>query len=129
MLGFILFCLLSSAGWLIPSASDGVPALERLGLLYGVVGVLFAARRWRVERLGLRWVWLALAGVGLFGVPIVFFEWAAGGVSGTGGSVAFAVVPVVVVMVVAFAGDDGGGEAVIGSGFGWVGWSVAASAV
>jgi hypothetical protein len=71
-LAFFLFCLLSSAGWLIPhGVPDVLPGVEREGLLLGVAGVLFFVKlvRWR----GSNWR-LALGGVGLFGVPIVFFE-------------------------------------------------------
>jgi drug/metabolite transporter (DMT)-like permease len=101
-LAFFLFCLLSSAGWLIPpGVSDEVPGVEREGLLFGVVGVLFGLKgvRWR----GLDWR-LVMGGVGFFGVPVVFFEWAAGSLSGVSRSVGFAMVPLVVVLVVASTG-------------------------
>lgn len=107
-LAFFLFCLLSSADWLIPSVvSDGLPVLERESLLFGVVGFLFCVRRvrWR----GLDWrrvLSLVLGGVGFFGVPVVFLEWAAGSLSGVSRSVGFAMVPIVVVLVVASAGGS-----------------------
>ena len=102
MVGFVLFCLLLSAGWLIPP-TDGVPALQRLGLMYGLLGLVFGVRGFR----GRRWVLLALTGVGLLGIPAVFLEAAVGMVSGASASAGFAFVPVVVIMVVAFSGDGG----------------------
>ena len=107
-LAFFLFCLLSSAGWLIPhGVPDVLPGVEREGLLLGVAGVLFDVKpvRWRGSNWRLVWR-LALGGVGFFGVPIVFFEWAAGSLPGVSRSVGFAMVPVVVVLVVASAGGS-----------------------
>ena len=46
------------------------------------------------------WRWRAL---GLFGVPVVFFEWAAGSLPDVSRSAGLAMVPVVVVLVVASA--------------------------
>lgn len=111
-LAFAVLCLLSSADWLIPAAtSDGLPPLERHGLLYGAVGLLgasFSARQQRNTRRELHWLQLVFGGVSFFGVPIVFFEWSGGSLSGTSRSVGFAAVPMVVVMVVASAwGQDG----------------------
>ena len=101
--GFILFCLLSSAGWLIPPIADPVPTLERLGVVYGLLGLFFGVRGFG-ER---RWVWLALTAMGLIGVPAVFLEVALGTISGASASAGFAFVPIVVIMVVAFSGDGG----------------------
>ncbi|WP_179583904.1 hypothetical protein [Tunturiibacter gelidoferens] len=82
-----------------------MPALESQGLRYGLIGfVAFLLVRGRVRfgRVGLR---VAAAGVGFFGVPMVVGEWARVGVPEISRSALFAMVPVVVVMVVA-AGDE-----------------------
>jgi len=101
--GFILFCLLSSAGWLIPPMADPVPTLERLGMVYALLGLFFGVRGFR-ER---RWVWLALTAMGLIGVPVVFLQAALGTISGASASAGLAFVPIVVIMAVAFSGDGG----------------------
>jgi hypothetical protein len=95
---------LSATSWIVPR-SEGLPTLELQGIRYGLIGVfafLEARGRVRFGRVGLR---VAAAGMGFFGVPIVVGEWARFGVPETSRSALFAMVPVVVVMVVA-AGDE-----------------------
>jgi drug/metabolite transporter (DMT)-like permease len=110
---FAALCILSGTSWMIPDeVSEGLPRLEQQGLLFGVIGVIafFVAGRgvW-FQWMSLRFVWLVAAGVAFFGVPIVVVEYARGSVPAISRSALFAMVPVVVVMVVA-AGDVTGRE-------------------
>jgi drug/metabolite transporter (DMT)-like permease len=110
---FAALCILSGTSWAIPAdVSEGLPQLEQQGLLFGVIGViaLFVAGRgvW-LQWMSLRFVWLVAAGVAFFGVPVVVAEYARGSVPAISRSALFAMVPVVVVMVVA-AGDVTGRE-------------------
>ncbi|MBB5315697.1 hypothetical protein [Tunturibacter empetritectus] len=103
-IAFAAVCVLSATSWVVPRA-EGLPALELQGLRYGLIGfVAFLLVRGRVRfgRVGLR---VAAAGVGFFGIPMVVGEWARVGVPEISRSALFAMVPVVVVMVVA-AGDE-----------------------
>jgi hypothetical protein len=103
-IAFAAVCVLSATSWIVPR-SEGLPTLELQGIRYGLIGVfafLEARGRVRFGRVGLR---VATAGMGFFGVPIVVGEWARFGVPETSRSALFAMVPVVVVMVVA-AGDE-----------------------
>ncbi|MBB5338513.1 hypothetical protein [Tunturiibacter gelidoferens] len=103
-LAFAALCILSATSWVVPRA-EGLPALELQGLRYGLIGLvafLFVRGRVRFGRVGLR---VAAAGMGFFGVPMVVGEWARVGVPEISRSALFAMVPVVVVMVVA-AGDE-----------------------
>jgi hypothetical protein len=89
-----------------------LPPLERQGLVFsgiGLAALLFAGRAPWFRSGGLRWVRLAAAAVGFFGVPIVVAEYVRGSVPGISRSALFAMVPVVVVLVVA-AGDRKEGE-------------------
>jgi hypothetical protein len=61
------------------------------------------------RNIGLRYVRLAAAAVGFFGVPMVVAEYARGSVPAISRSALFALVPVVVVMTVA-SGESAGGE-------------------
>jgi hypothetical protein len=112
-IAFAGLCVLSGTSWAIPpEMSDGLPPLERQGLLFGVIGlvaVVFGARgRW--PRNGVAWyARLGAAAVGFFGVPVVVVEYARGGVPAISRSALFALVPVVVIMVVA-AGEQTGRE-------------------
>jgi hypothetical protein len=101
---FAAVCVLSAISWIVPR-SEGLPTLELQGIRYGLIGLaaLFAARR-RV-RFGSAGLQVAAAGVGFFGMPMMVGEWARAGVAETSRIALFAMVPVVVVMVVA-AGDD-----------------------
>ena len=101
---FAAVCVLSATSWIV-RRSEGLPALELQGIRYGLIGLVafFVARgRVRFGSVGLR---VAAAGVGFFGVPMVVGEWARVGVPEISRSALFAMVPVVVVMVVA-AGDE-----------------------
>ncbi|WP_433964214.1 hypothetical protein [Tunturiibacter gelidiferens] len=103
-IAFAAVCILSATSWVVPRA-DGLPALELQGVRYGLIGLvafLFVRGRVRFGRAGLR---VAAAGLGFFGVPMVVGEWARVGVPEISRSALFAMVPVVVVMVVA-AGDE-----------------------
>ena len=110
---FAVLCVLSGTSWAIPpKMSDGLPPLEQQRLLFGVIGLaalLFAGRRaWSRSRV-LQYARLAVAAVGFFGVPMVVVEYVRGSVPAISRSALFALVPVVVVMVVAF-GDTAGRE-------------------
>jgi len=112
-IAFAALCILSGTFWLIPdSMTSEVPPLERQGLVFGGVGlaaVFFAGRVLR-NRIGdLQWVWLAVAAMGFFGVPIVVAGYVRGSVPAISRSALFAMVPVVVVLVVA-ASDRAEGE-------------------
>src|SRR3954447_21370329 len=104
---FVLLCLLSGSSWAVPAElSGGLPPLEQQGLLFGVIGVagvLFAGprRMWSGSRWSEYWK-LAAVAVGFFGIPIVVAESARGSVPAIGRAALFALVPVVVVMAVAF---------------------------
>lgn len=103
-IAFAAVCVLSATSWIVPR-SEGLPALELQGIRYGLIGAVafFEARgQVRFGGVGLR---VAAAGVGFFGVPMAVGEWARFGVPEISRSALFAIVPVVVVMVVA-AGDE-----------------------
>ena len=104
-----VLCILSGTSWVIPGGmANELPPLERQSLLFGGVGsvaLVFAGRRLWFQIGRLRWILLAAAAVGFFGVPIVVAEYVQGSVPATGRSALFAMVPVVVVLVVA-AGDE-----------------------
>jgi drug/metabolite transporter (DMT)-like permease len=110
---FAALCILSGTSWAIPDeVSEGLPRLEQQGLLFGAIGViaLFVAGREVLFRIGnLQWMRLVAAGVAFFGVPVVVAEYARGSVPAISRSALFAMVPVVVVLMVA-AGDVTGRE-------------------
>jgi len=112
-LAFVVLCVLSATSWAIPrEMSDELPALEQQGIVFGVVGVialLFAGRRGWSRNSGLAYGRLGAAAVGFFGAPMVVAEYARGSVPAVSRSALFALVPVVVVMVVA-AGEAAGRE-------------------
>jgi hypothetical protein len=121
--GFGVLCILSGSFWAIPD-EGGLALLERQGLVYGVVGLvamLLAGRRvsvwtsfgvssgvssgdWSWSRL----LWVAVAMVGVFGVPIAVVVWTRDWVAETNRSALFAMVPVVVVLSVAAGADARG---------------------
>ncbi len=103
-IAFVLLCSLSATSWAIhDGVADGLPSLERQGILLGVIGViaaLFGGRRVWVRRGG----WYArvsAAAVGLFGLPIVIAEYSRDHVAGNVRGALYAMVPAVVVLVVA----------------------------
>jgi drug/metabolite transporter (DMT)-like permease len=110
---FAALCLLAGSSWVIPEMmGDGLPPLERQGVLFGLLGLcalVFALRRVEFRGVGKLHVRLALAGVGVFGVSDVVVEYARGSVPSFSRSALYALVPVVVVMAVA-AGVGGGSE-------------------
>jgi drug/metabolite transporter (DMT)-like permease len=112
-IAFAVLCVLSGTSWAIPrEMSDGLPPLEQQGVLFGAIGLtalLFAGRGLWSRSRDLRYARLAAAAVGFFGVPIVVAEYARGSVPPISRSALFALVPVVVVMVVA-AGESAGRE-------------------
>ncbi|WP_158944130.1 hypothetical protein [Granulicella sp. S190] len=106
--GFAAVCFLSATSWVVPVV-EGLPLLERQGILYGLIGLvalLVTKGRIRSRGAGLR---LACAGVGFFGVPMMIGEWARVGVPEISRSALYAMVPIVVVMAVA-AGDEASGS-------------------
>lgn len=106
-LAFIAFCLLSSAGWLFPPlAPEPLPPLVRLALIFGALGGVGLVLCLGQRRRELPLFYLTMAGLGFFGLPAVFFEWGGGSLSGFSRSVGFAAAPVVVILVMAFAGRD-----------------------
>jgi drug/metabolite transporter (DMT)-like permease len=100
---FGVFCVLSSARWLIPSTtSDVLPLLEEQCLLYAAAGLgalLFVGKGLGARIAGLRWGRLAVAGVMLLGVPSVLVEFAGSRVPAVNRSAVFALLPAVVVLV------------------------------
>jgi hypothetical protein len=100
----VVLCFLSATSWVIPHGEE-LSAFEQQGVRYAVLGLialLLGGYRGWSWGLGLR---LAAIGVGFFGIPLVAGEWARGAVPEISRSALFAMVPVVVVMVIA-AGDD-----------------------
>jgi drug/metabolite transporter (DMT)-like permease len=112
-LAFVVLCVLSGTSWAIPrEMSDELPVLEQQGIVFAVLGVIalvFAGGRgWSRSRWP-EYMRLAAAAVGFFAVPMVITEYARGSVPAISRSALFALVPVVVVMVVA-AGEAPGRE-------------------
>ncbi len=110
---FAVLCILAGTSWVIPEMmGDGLPPLERLGILFGAIGLcalVFAIRRVGLGGVGKLHVRVALAGVGVFGVSDVVAEYSRGSVPSFSRSALYAMVPVVVIMAVA-AGTAGGRE-------------------
>jgi drug/metabolite transporter (DMT)-like permease len=104
-IAFGALCILSGTSWAIPAEMSGeLPPLEQQGLLFGVIGLtalLFAGRRIWSRSNWSEYVRLGALAVGFFGVPIVVAEYARGSVPAISRSALFAMVPVVVVLVVA----------------------------
>ncbi len=112
-IAFATLCVLSGTSWVIPREMfDGLPPLEQQGVLFGVIGLIalpFAGRGMWSRSRGVRSARLAAVAVGFFGVPIVVAEYARGSVPAISRSALFALVPVVVVMAVAY-GESAGRE-------------------
>jgi drug/metabolite transporter (DMT)-like permease len=108
---FVALFVLSGTSWAIPrELSDTLPPLEQQGILFGSMGLtalLFAMQRLGRLSWGLRYVRLAAAAVAFFGVPIVVAESSRGSVPAISRSALFALVPVVVVMAVAYRESAG----------------------
>ena len=100
---FVVYCLLSSAAWIIAPFAESAFFFERQIILYVVVGVgglVFSRRELRTLGNRLPWVRLAVAGVGFGGVPACLIHWVGSGTSSIVTSATFALLPVVVVLVV-----------------------------
>jgi hypothetical protein len=104
-LAFASLCILSGTSWVIPSESfGGLPPLEEQAGLFsgiGLIALLFAGRGiWSRADLRRR-VQLGGAAIGFLGIPIVVVECVRGGVPSISRSALFAIVPVVVILVLA----------------------------
>ena len=110
---FAALCILAGTSWVIPEMiGDGLPLLERQGILFGVIGLcalVVAIRRVGPSGVGKLHVRMALAAVGVFGVSDVVTEYSRGSLPSFSRSALYAIVPVVVVMAVA-AGAGVGSE-------------------
>jgi hypothetical protein len=110
---FAALCILAASSWVFPEVmGDGLPPLERQGILFGVIGLcalVIAVRRGGLIGVGKLYVRVALAAVGIFGVSDVVAEYSRGSVPSFSRSALYAMVPVVVVMTVAM-GVTGGSE-------------------
>jgi hypothetical protein len=101
---FAILCVLSATSWVIPHGEE-LSVFEQQGVRYAVIGLvalLLGGHRGWSWSLGLR---LAVVGIAFFGVPLAVGEWSRGAVPEISRSALFAMVPVVVVMVLA-AGDE-----------------------
>jgi drug/metabolite transporter (DMT)-like permease len=110
---FAVLCILAGTSWAIPEMmGDGLPPLERQGIVFGVIGLgalVVALRRRGLQRVGKLHIRVALAAVGIFGVSDVVAEYSRRSVPSFSRSALYAMVPVVVVMAVA-AVVTGGSE-------------------
>jgi drug/metabolite transporter (DMT)-like permease len=104
-IAFAVLCVLSGTSWAIPrEVIDVVPPLEQQGVLFAVLGLIalaFSGRRVWVRHRRLQCAQLAGAAVGFFGVPMLVAEVARGSLPAISRSALFAMVPIVVVMVLA----------------------------
>lgn len=103
-IGFVVLCILSATSWVIPHGED-LSGFEQQGVRYAVAGfvaLLLGGYRGWPWSLRLR---LGVVGIGFFGIPAAVGEWSRGAMPEISRSALFAMVPVVVVMVVA-AGDE-----------------------
>jgi drug/metabolite transporter (DMT)-like permease len=111
---FGALCLLSSSAWVVePFSISTLTSLERQGLLYFAVGLgaLLLSGRAALLRIGQQpWARLAVAGLGFFGIPAVAIELASGTVPEISRSALFAMVPIVVVVVLATVETGGPAE-------------------
>lgn len=106
-IGFVLLCFLSATSWVIPHGEE-LPVVEQQGVRYAVIGLialLFGGYRGWSWRRGVR---LGVVSVVFFAIPVVVEEWARGAVPEISRSALFAMVPVVVVMVIAAGDEDRG---------------------
>lgn len=106
-IAFGVLCLLSATSWVIPHGPE-LPVFEQQGIRYAVIGaVALALGGWR------SWSWLralrlGVISVGFFGIPLAVGEWTRGAVPEISRSALFAMVPVVVVMVIAAEDEERG---------------------
>lgn len=104
--GFLALCLLSASSWLVDGAWPGLlPAAERQALHDGLIALAVGGVGWKSlawPTLRTRpWTKLALASVGLLGLPAALLQAAAAGVSEVTAAALFALLPLVVVLLVA----------------------------
>jgi drug/metabolite transporter (DMT)-like permease len=113
-LTFGALCLLSSSAWIAESfGTSTLPALERQGLLYFVVGLAAQLLSGRGSLFRIRqqsWTRLIVAGLGFFGIPTLAIELASGTVPEVSRSALFALVPIVVVVVLSAVEAGGAAE-------------------
>ena len=103
---FAALCLLSGTFWVLP-ANHALPTLERQSLLFGVSAL--AALCFRPRRIpAITQLYLAIAGIGFFGLPIAVVDIAHSSVSETTRSALFAMVPVVVILAVVISNEAEG---------------------
>ena len=99
---FTVFCLLSSAAWLIPVPTQADTALEQHGLLYLVTALSLLAFehriRWLLENWR-QWFWLSVLGTALLGLPAVLSDLVAGSISAFTVTAIFALLPIPVILV------------------------------
>jgi drug/metabolite transporter (DMT)-like permease len=100
---FAVYCLLSSAAWIVAPVGNGTPFFERQIVLHAVVGVgalVLSVRKLRTFGSKLPWVRMVIAGVFFWGVPACLIYWAGSGIPSIVTSATFALLPVVVALVV-----------------------------
>ena len=99
---FTVFCLLSSAAWLIPVPTQTDTALEQHGLLYLVTALILLAFehriRWLLDNWS-QWFWLGILGMALLGLPAVLADLVAGSISAFTVTAIFAMLPIPVILV------------------------------
>jgi drug/metabolite transporter (DMT)-like permease len=123
---FGVYCLLSSAGWIIAPFGEGGNFYLNQTILYFAIGcgtLLIAGRRLWVQSNRGPWVKLAVAGIVFFGAPACLIRWAGSGVNSILGAASFALLPAVVVLVIVIGwGEDGGWGSLVPAlaGFGGV---------
>lgn len=100
---FAVLCLLSSSEGLVPAPSSGVGGQGLVLGVAGLVSALLGPGSWRLSlrRMSL----LAVAGLGFFAAPVVFFGWAAGSLAEATRVAGLAGVPVIVVMIESLSED------------------------
>ena len=104
--GFLALCLLSASSWLVDGAWPSLlPAAERQALHDGLIALAVGGVGWKSISWGaLRarpWVKLAAASVCLLGLPAALVQVAAAGMSEVTAAALFALLPAVVVLLVA----------------------------
>ena len=98
-IAFAALCLVVGTYWALPTESS-LPALQRQSLLFGLSGLAALCLPRPRTALSAR-LKIAAAGTGFFGFPIVVVEIVRGSVGEITRSALFAIVPVVIVLVIA----------------------------
>src|ERR1700685_3850586 len=98
---FTVFCLLSSAAWLIPIPAQSDTALEQHGLLCLVTALILLAfelrTRWLLDNWR-QWLWLSVLGIALLGLPAILADLVTGGISTFIVTAIFAMLPIPVIL-------------------------------